>query len=55
MIRLLNLTPRQILIVLHDLVATAAAITLTFVVRFQESALTQKIPGLVMFLPALLV
>src|SRR3990170_898358 len=54
-IRLLNLTPRQILIVLHDLVATAAAITLTFVVRFQESALTQKIPGLVMFLPALLV
>ena len=55
MITLPKLTPRQILIVLHDLLATAAAIALTFVVRFQEPELTKKIPGLVMFLPALLV
>ena len=38
MIRLPKLTPRQILIVLHDLVATAAAIVLTFYVRFEGPA-----------------
>ena len=36
MIRLPTLTPRQILIMLHDVVATAAAILLTFVMRFEE-------------------
>ncbi len=43
MIRLPKLTPRQILIVLHDLVATAAAIVLTFVVRFEGEALSARL------------
>jgi FlaA1/EpsC-like NDP-sugar epimerase len=44
--RLPQLTPRQILIVLHDLVATAAAIVLTFLVRFEDQALDQRLVGL---------
>ena len=46
MIRLPTLTPRQILIMLHDVVATAAAILLTFVMRFEEPQLSAKLPGL---------
>ena len=46
MIRLPTLTPRQILIMLHDVVATAAAILLTFVMRFEEPWLADKLPGL---------
>ncbi|HZT24391.1 MAG TPA: nucleoside-diphosphate sugar epimerase/dehydratase [Pseudolabrys sp.] len=55
MIRLLKLTPRQILIVLHDLVATAAAVVLTFVMRFEDQRLLAKLPALEIFLPAFLV
>ncbi len=54
MIRLPQLTPRQILIVLHDLVATAAAIVLTFFVRFEGKLLDERLPGL-KFLPVFLV
>ena len=54
MIRLPRLTPRQVLIVLHDLVATAAAILLTFVMRFEDQRLYAKLPGLEIFLPAFL-
>ena len=46
MIRLPTLTPRQILIMLHDVVATTAAIVLTFVMRFEEPQLSAKLPGL---------
>ena len=46
MIRLPRLTPRQILIVLHDLVAAAAAILLTFVMRFEDHRLQEKLVGL---------
>ncbi len=46
MIRLPRLTPRQILIVLHDVVATAAAIVLTFVMRFEGPQLSTKLVGL---------
>src|SRR5665213_4292463 len=51
MIRLTGLTPRQILIVLHDLVATAAAILLTFFMRFEGDILASKAPGLEIFIP----
>jgi O-antigen biosynthesis protein WbqV len=54
MIRLPRLTPRQSLIVLHDLVATAAAIGLTFVMRFDEHVLSLKLHGLKIFLPLFL-
>ncbi len=46
MIRLPILTPRQILIMLHDVVATAAAIVLTFVMRFEEPQLSTKLVAL---------
>ena len=55
MIRLIRLTPRQILIVLHDLVATAAAILITFVMRFEGDVFAAKVPGLKIFLPAFVV
>ena len=49
-----KLTPRQILIVLHDLAATAAAIVLTFFIRFEGQPLDERLPGL-KFLPVFLV
>jgi O-antigen biosynthesis protein WbqV len=53
--RLLNLTPRQVLIILHDIVATAAAIGLTLVMRFEDQQLAERLHGLQFFLPAFLV
>jgi len=55
MISLPKLTPRQVLIVLHDLLATAAAVVLTFYVRFQDQQLDQKLAGLELLLPFFLV
>ena len=49
--RLPTLTTRQVLIVLHDLVATAAAILLTFYMRFEDFQLSQKLEGLKVILP----
>src|SRR5690349_15838874 len=46
----LKLTPRQYLIVLHDLLVTAVAIVATFVIRFEYARLAEKLPGLV-YLP----
>ena len=51
MMRFLRLTPRQVLIVLHDLVATAAAVLLTFYMRFDDPVLGTKLAGLKLFLP----
>ena len=51
MTMLSKLTPRQILIVLHDLLATVAAIMLTFLVRFEGAALYERTGGLKAFLP----
>ncbi len=53
MIRLPKLTSRQVLIVLHDLVATAAAIVLTFYVRFEGQALDARLAEL-KYLPVFL-
>ena len=50
-----SMTPRQYLIVLHDLAATAAATILTFVMRFDEVRLASKLPSLLAFLPLFLV
>jgi FlaA1/EpsC-like NDP-sugar epimerase len=55
MIALPRLTPRQKLIVLHDIVATAAAIVITFVVRFEDQRLYGKLHGLEIFLPGFLI
>src|SRR5512139_3992729 len=53
MIRLPNLTPRQLLIVLHDLLATAAAILVTFAVRFEDAQLNARLVG-IKYLPLFL-
>lgn len=55
MISLPKLTPRQFLIVLHDLLATVAAIVLTFFMRFDGPLLAEKMAGLEFFLPFFLV
>ena len=55
MIRSLKLTQRQMLIVLHDLIATAAAIIVTFFMRFEDTALSERLGGLEFFLPFFLV
>ena len=51
MIRIPKLTTRQVLIVLHDLLATMAAIVVTFLMRFEGAALTERLRGLEHFLP----
>jgi FlaA1/EpsC-like NDP-sugar epimerase len=47
--------PRRVLIVIHDLVATAAAIVATLYVRFEDVGLEQRYHLLVIILPAYLV
>src|SRR5262245_5955602 len=51
----MRLTSRQILIVLHDILATAAAILATFFLRFEGSALDERLHSLWRFLPTFLV
>ncbi len=46
MLRLLSLTPRQVLIILHDLAATAVAVVLTFYIRFEDTTFDTKLAGL---------
>jgi len=50
-----DLTRRQILIMLHDVVATAAAIAVTFFLRFDDEGLTARLHGLEIFLPLFLI
>jgi FlaA1/EpsC-like NDP-sugar epimerase len=49
-----RLTPRQWLIIAHDLAASAAALVLSFVVRFDDTVLPPKLADLARFLPAFL-
>ncbi len=52
MIRLPKLTRRQFLIVVHDLLATAAAIVASFYVRFETPGLAERLDGLLVIVPA---
>src|SRR5262245_59062858 len=52
MIRLPRLTSRQWLIVIHDLTVTAAAVVVTFVIRFEDARLSTHLAGLPKWLPA---
>ncbi|MFZ1952152.1 MAG: nucleoside-diphosphate sugar epimerase/dehydratase [Pseudolabrys sp.] len=45
------MTRRQVLILLHDLLATTAAIVVTFFMRFEGAGLTDRLQGLGLFLP----
>jgi O-antigen biosynthesis protein WbqV len=51
MIPQLKLTSRQLLIVLHDLTVTAAAIVATFYIRFEDAQLQARLDGLGTLLP----
>jgi FlaA1/EpsC-like NDP-sugar epimerase len=53
-IRVPRLTPRQFLIVVHDLVATAAAIVASFYIRFEAPGLVDRLQPLFAFLPGFL-
>ncbi len=53
-IRLPRLTPRQILIGVHDLVATAAAILASFYIRFEAPGLLDRLHTLLAILPGFL-
>jgi FlaA1/EpsC-like NDP-sugar epimerase len=53
MIKSKTLTQRQILIVLHDLVATVVAVLLTFFIRFEASGLYERLGSLELFFPFL--
>jgi FlaA1/EpsC-like NDP-sugar epimerase len=50
-----KLTSRQVLIVLHDLAATAAAVVAAFFMRFEGQQLQEKLVGLEILLPIFLV
>src|SRR6266851_1148891 len=54
-IRVPRLTARQILIVVHDLVATAAAIVASFYVRFETPGLLDRLHALLAVLPGYLI
>jgi O-antigen biosynthesis protein WbqV len=49
------LTPRQYLIVAHDLIATAVAILASFFIRFEDTGLAERLGGLMHFLPGFVI
>jgi FlaA1/EpsC-like NDP-sugar epimerase len=51
----LSLTPRQMLIVAHDLVATAAAIIVSFFIRFEAIGLESRLDKLIPIVPAFVI
>src|ERR1043166_8426964 len=53
--RVLSLTPRQYLIVAHDLLATVLAIVASFFIRFEETGLAERFDGLIRFLPGFVI
>ena len=53
--RLFSLTPRQYLIVAHDLLATVLAIVASFFIRFEDTGLAERVDGLIRFLPGFVV
>jgi FlaA1/EpsC-like NDP-sugar epimerase len=55
MFKIPSLTPRQYLIVAHDLIATAVAILASFFIRFEEIGLAERLDGLIRFLPGFVV
>jgi O-antigen biosynthesis protein WbqV len=54
MMRLRHFTPRNLFIIAHDLVATAAAIVASFYIRFEEPGLVERWEWLKVILPVFL-
>src|SRR3954470_3865705 len=55
MLKVPTLTPRQYLIVGHDLLATVVAIVVSFFIRFEETGLAERFDGLIRFMPGFVV
>src|SRR5258707_10370244 len=55
MIRFSSFTPRMWLILVHDLLATAAAVVASFFIRFEEGGLAERWRFLAILLPAFVV
>src|SRR5438552_11306410 len=55
MLKLPSLTPRQYLIVAHDLIVTVLAILASFYIRFEEAGLAERLDWLLRFLPGFVV
>src|SRR5256886_9065221 len=55
MIRFSSFTPRMWLILVHDLLATAAAVVASFFIRFEEGGLAERWRFLAIMLPAFVV
>src|SRR5215203_4592976 len=55
MLKVPTLTPRQYLIVGHDLPATVVAIVVSFFIRFEETGLAERLDGLIRFMPGFVV
>ncbi|MGB9364891.1 MAG: nucleoside-diphosphate sugar epimerase/dehydratase [Xanthobacteraceae bacterium] len=55
MFKVSALTPRQYLIVAHDLIATAVAILASFFIRFEDTGLAERLGGLMHVLPGFVV
>ena len=53
--RFFPMTPRKVLIIVHDLLATTAAILASFYIRFEEAGLSARLDGLYKVLPGFLV
>ena len=51
----MSLTPRQMLIVTHDLLATAAAIIMSFYIRFEAIGLESRLDKLIPIVPAIVI
>jgi FlaA1/EpsC-like NDP-sugar epimerase len=55
MFQLFRMTPRKALIIVHDLLATAAAIVASFYIRFEEAGLATRLEGLLTVVPGFVV
>jgi O-antigen biosynthesis protein WbqV len=49
------MSPRRTLVIIHDLVMTAAAILASFYIRFEAAGLEERTHGLLLFLPGFIV
>jgi len=49
------INPRKTLVIVHDLVVTAAAVVATFYIRFETTGLAERAKTLLLFLPAFVV
>ena len=54
-LQLPSITPRQALILVHDLIMTAVAIVAAFFLRFETFGLMERLDGLLLFVPGFLV